>query len=490
LVRAFLTEGLLLAGAGAAAGVALAYALVRLIPQLGVNQIPRLGEAQVDARVVLFAAGLALLSALVFGLVPALAASRTNVQSTLQESGRGAGHGRSRRAFRSALIAAEVAVAIVLLVGAGLLVRSFDGLLRADLGFEPQNVLTAQLSLQGEQYSKHLPRANFYVELLKKVRAIPGVTQAAAVRQLPLTGAGWQPLMSIEGRPVRTVAEGAVVDGSGATPGYFGTMGIPLLAGREFTDADTADRPLVIIVDEMFVKRHMQGLEPLGHRIKMSMTADESEPWREIVGVVKSVRRGGVAEEMKAGVYLPHGQRSFGQMTLVARTSVAPASVLSAMRQAVAELDREQTLASVMTLEQEFAGAVAQPRFTAWLLGVFAAVALALSAVGAYGVISYSVAQRTHEIGVRMALGAQPGDVRRMVLRQGMGVVLIGAAVGLGCAVAMTRALRTMLFGVSATDPATYATVTALLLATALAACWIPARRATRVDPLIALRHE
>jgi len=490
LVRAFLTEGLVLSMAGAAAGVLLCVALVRLIPLAGLHQIPRLEEARVDGRVVAFALGLSLLAALVFGIVPAWQASRASVQDALKEGGRGSGLGRSSAFFRQGLIAAEVAVAIVLLVGAGLLIRSFAGLQKADLGFNPRNVLSAEFQIPGAKYPGDAQRYQFFHDLIERVQTIPGVTSAAAVRSLPLTGSGWQPVMAFEGHEVRKVADGAVVEAAVATPGYFHTMGIPLMAGREFSAADLPGKTPVTIVDEVFVNRWLAGQNPIGKRIREALTEDTSSKWFEIVGVVKSVRRSSPADEMKPSVYFPHGQRPFTNMTLVVRTSVPPSSVLGAVRQQLAQLDREQPMAHVMTLEEEFSSAVSQPRFTAWLLGAFAAVALLLAAVGAYSVISYSVTQRTHEIGVRMALGAAPGDVRGMVLRQGMGVVVAGAGLGLACALGLARALGTMLYGVSSTDPATYTVVTLLLLATALLACWIPARRATRVDPLIALRHE
>lgn len=490
LARAFLTEGLVLALAGAVAGMLLCAALVRLIPLAGLSQIPRLEATQVDAPVVGFALALSLLAALMYGIVPALQASRAGVQGALKEGGRGGAAGRSLHLFRKALIGCEVAVAIVLLTGAGLLLRSFAELQKVDVGFNPRNVLTAEFQLPGAKYSEPEQRRAFFHQFIERVREIPGVTMAAAVRSLPLTGSGWQPVMALEGREVRSVAEGAVVEAALATPEYFRTMGIPLVAGREFAESDVPGKPAVAIVDETFVNRWLAGKNPIGTRIRQAFSDDPKEPWVEIVGVVKAVRRNSLTDEIKPSVYFPHAQRPFGNMTLVVRTSVPPSSVLAAVRQAVAQIDREQPLARVISLEQEFSSVVAQPRFTAWLLGVFAAVALGLAAIGAYGVISYSVAQRTHEIGVRLALGAAPRDVRAMVMRQGMGVVLAGTAAGLAAAMGLARVLRTLLYGVSSTDPATYFVVTLLLLLTAGLACWIPARRATRVDPLVALRHE
>jgi len=490
LVRAFLTEGLAFSIAGATAGVLLCAGLVRLIPLIGLNQIPRLAEAQVDGSVVAFALAASLLATLAFGIVPALQASRANVQNALKEGGRGSGLGRGSRFFRQALIATEVAVAIVLLVGAGLLIRSFASLQKVDVGFNPRNVLTAEFQIPGTKYSDDAKKRNFFRELIDRVQTIPGVTSAAAVRSLPLTGSGWQPVMAMEGREVRKVADGAVVEAAVATPGYFHTMGIPLVAGREFNETDLPGRTLVVMVDEVFVNRWLAGQNPIGKRMKEAFGDGTSGEWHEIVGVVKAVRRTSLTDEMKPSVYYAHGQHPFSNMTLVVRTSVPAGSVLAAVRQQLAQIDREQPMARVMTLEEEFSSVVAQPRFTAWLLGAFAAVALLLAAIGAYGVISFAVTQRTHEIGVRMALGAAPGDVRGMVLRQGMGVVMAGAALGLACAFGLARVLRTMLYGVSSTDPATYTVVTLLLLAIALFACWIPARRATRVDPLVALRHE
>ena len=487
LIRAAFTEGLLLSGAGAVAGVVLAYVLITLLPAMQL-QIPRLAEISIDAAVVLFAFVLAFVSAIFFGVMPALQASRADVQDSLRE--RTGAHGRAHLRLRNALISAEVAIAIVLLIGAGLTIRSFFGLLRVDLGFVPQNVITAELALPGLKYAEPAQRANFYAQLLERLRAIPGVTSAAATGNRPLSGAGFEPIASIEGRPVRSLEEATVVNASVASPGYFQTMQIPLIAGREFEPRDTGGSTPVIIVDETYARRHLQDPQPLGKRIKLGMPDDKEEPWREIIGIVKTVRRGGVHAELKPGVYLPHSQRAFGTMVLVLRTAIRPESVLPAVRREVAQLDRELPVTNVLTLQEEFAGATSQPRFTAWLLGFFAAAALVLAAIGAYGVISYSVAQRTHEIGVRMALGASPGKVRAMVLRQGMTVVAAGSVVGLILAVVLGRALRSLLFGVSSTDAITYSIVTALLLATALLACWIPARRATRVDPLIALRHE
>jgi len=498
IVRQLLTESVLLALAGGAAGLLPAYAGLRVLPALSPEGLPRLGEIQIDPRVLGFTLTLSVLTGLFFGLVPAWHAARTDLQESLKEGGRrsaGSGHHR----LRGLLVVAEVALSLVLLVGAGLAMRSFYRLLGVNPGYRTENVLTFRTALPNARYPD-LPRVNgFYRDLSARLAALPGVDSVSAIDLLPLSGLYSSGTVSVEAPGAAFVpppadehdpVPGIETDYRTVLPGYFETMGMTLQEGRFFMASDDAEAPPVAIIDEAFA-RHFWGDEsPLGQRLTLG---GGSEPqWRTIVGVVRHIRHYGLQTEGREQLYLSHPQLPFAarSMHVVLRTSTDSASLFPVVRQLVAALDPELPLYDVDTMEQRLAASVTQPRFNLLLLGLFALVALVMAAVGLYGVMAYSVSQRTHELGVRMALGAQPRDIFRLVVGQGLLLTLAGVALGLLAAFGLTRLMRSLLFGVSATDPLTFTGVAAVLAGVALLACWLPARRATRVDPMLALRYE
>ena len=487
LIRQLLTESVLLVALGATLGILLAlWGTTFIVSQLP-DGIPRLQEAQVDARVLVFTLAVSLLTGLLFGLAPALQASRPNLTEGLREGDRGSSGRRQR--LRSVLVVSEVALTLTLLVGAGLLIQSFRRVLQVDPGFKAQNLLTMQVSVNnpdGQQV------ANFFEQLQQKVRSLPGVKSVAVSNGLPF-GIANHPGFIIEGGP------NPDNKGSGirytVSPDYFQTMGIELIKGRVFTAGDTRDSPRVIIIDEVFARRYFPNTDPLGKGLKQS----PDSPRLEIVGVVRHAEpysldgtRGAPAQfytnfNQTSLELLPGSVR---RINLLTRTEVEPLSLASAVRAQVAALNKDQAVFNVRTMEQILGQSVAPRRFSMLLLTAFAGVALALASLGIYGLMSYAVAQRTREIGVRMALGAQSGKVLRLVIGQGMKLALAGVALGLVASVGLTRTINNLLFGVSATDPATFAAIALLLALVALLACWIPARRATQVDPLVALRCE
>src|SRR5581483_8687135 len=396
--------------------------------------------------------------------------------------------------MRSALVVAEIALALVLLAGAGLLVRSFWCLRQVDPGFDPRNVLTLRLSLDGYKYRKPAEWADWFGRLQERLQAIPGVLRASVVMPVPLHGLkifdGLTFPFEIEGRQVE-MSERARVGGYGVRPGYFQTMGIRLTAGRDFSARDDAGAPPVVIVSEEFVRRYLPGENPLGRRIRISSSVDGTPPpWREIIGVAGDVRGGHPGAAAPPEVYTPHAQDPFNEMYVVVKTDADPHRFVGAVRAAVLALDRHQAFYDVRTLDERRDASLARQRFSMLLLVIFAALALLLVAVGLYGMMSYSVAQRTREIGIRVAVGAQAGDVLRLVVGQGLKLALIGVGIGLVAALGLTRLMAGLLFGVSATDPLTFVVIALVLAAVALLACYLPARRATRVDPVIALRCE
>ena len=488
LVRQLLTESVLLGLAGGALGLLLALWGVDLILSLSPGDMPRLDEVGIDWVVLGFTVLLSALTGVVFGLSPAVRAARMDLHPVLKQGGRtSAGMGPDR--LRSALVASEVAIALVLLIGAGLLARSFVGLLQVDPGYNANNVLTMFISLPDQKYPASRQQVEFYRQVLDRVQRLPGVVSAAVTNGLP-TRRFPSTIFEIEGRPnVRGEWEPSadILAVSGAA---FRTLEIPLLKGQGFTESDTVDAPVVLLVNETLARRYWPNQDPLGRRVTMLDWGDPL-PGR-VVGVVGDVKMEGLDEPVAPAIYYSYTQfvdRVLGLYLLV-RTTSDPLALAAAVREQVWAVDKDQPVSNIETMEQVVAGSVAQPRFIMMLLGTFAAVALLLSAVGIYGVISYSVSQRTHEIGIRMALGAQRRDIFRLVVGQGMKLTLIGVAVGLAGSFALTRFLQSLLFGVSATDPVTFAGVAALLAAVALLACYIPARRATKVDPMVALRHE
>ncbi|HLL77414.1 MAG TPA: ABC transporter permease [Pyrinomonadaceae bacterium] len=488
VVRQLLTESTLIALAGGAAGLLMANWGLSFLLRINEDKIPRAYEIGLDWRVVAFTAGVSLLTGIVFGLGPAFQSARVDLHDTLKEGGRGGSAGVGRR-VRGALVVAEVSLAVVLLVGAGLLVRSFVSLQHVSPGFRPQQVIAMQVSLPVNRYAEPRQRAAFYRQVAEAMRALPGVRAAGAVSVLPMSGQNQSGSFSIEGRPVAPNESMPHGDRWAATHDYFNAMGIPLLRGRYFSERDAEDAPGVAIVDETMARKYWPNEDPVGKRISFEGGAANPK-WREIVGVVGHVKHRGLEGESRTQYYVPHPQNPNSSMFLVAQAGGDPAALAAPVREAVRSLDRDLPVYRVTTMERLVADSLAQRRFSMLLFGVFAGVALLLAIVGLYGVLSYTVAQRTHEIGIRMALGARASDVLRLVVGQGLWLTLLGVALGLAGALALTRLMAGLLYGVSAFDPATFAVVALLLTAVALLACLIPARRATRVDPTTALRAE
>jgi putative ABC transport system permease protein len=492
LARQLLTESLALALAGGALGVLLASAAVDLLAAHGPGDLPRLGEAAVDGRVLAFALAASLATAAIFGLGPALrgaalsgAGSAGSAGDGLRAAGRGVSAGPRIARARDLLAVSQIALALVLLAGSGLLAKSFLALRAAPSGFAPAGVLTLRLSLPATRYPGAGDRPAFFAELERRLAALPGVRAAGAVSHLPLSGTVLGSGFVAEGGPAAGTEVAA--DLRGTTPGYFAAMGIPLVRGRGFRDADGPEAPPVAVVDETLAGRLWPGEDPVGKRLRWI----RSDVPLQVVGVARSVRHVGLGVPPEPTVYRPYAQYARATALFVAvRGNGSAESLAEEVRAAVRALDPGQPVADLRGMESRVEESLGRPRFQALLLGGFAAAALLLAAVGLYGVISYSVAQRTHEIGVRMALGATPGTVRRMVVGRGAAITAAGLAAGLLLALGLARLLAGLLYGVAATDPATYAAVVLLLGAVALLATWLPARRATRVDPLAALNAE
>jgi putative ABC transport system permease protein len=488
VIRQLLTESLALAVGGGLAGILFADWTRDLLLDLSpYDYLKSSGGAGLDLTVLGFTGALSLLTGVIFGLVPALQASRVQLSETLKEGARAAAPGTRTRRFRSALVVAEVSLALVLMVGAGLMLRSLWALLNVDPGFDPRNALTMGIELPDARYPKEDQQINFFQRLLEKIQVLPGVQAASATSQLPLQG-GPNGRIMVEGRPSRPDFSGPLVQPTSVTVRYFKTMGISLLRGRFFTEADRANAPKVVVINEKLAQQYFPNEDPIGKRV--SQPGDKPD-WREIVGIIKDVHEWGLDEEPIAEVYFPFDQMPRAAMSLVIKTRTSnPESLANAARAQVADLDKDLAVFDLNTMPQVISNRAMDSRFRAALVGLFGALAMVLSAIGIYGVIAYSVNQRTHEIGIRLALGAERRDVLRMVLREGSKMVLLGVAIGLGGALGLTRLMAGMLFGVSAHDPLTLAGVAGLLVLVALLACYLPARRATKVDPMVALRYE
>ena len=482
-----LTESVLLALAGGIVGLLLASWGTKLLIVYGPADVPRLSEVGIDRFVLAFTFGVATLTGILFGLAPALNASRPDPGNMLKDSGRGFSHG-GRNRIRGALIVSEVALSLMLLAGAGLLINSFWRLLHTDAGFDPRSVLTLDIPLSRATYTKPEQRSAAFKQLVDRMKNMPGVRDASVVSNVPLTDFDVEISFQIEGRPPYKPGEENVADYTVASSDYFRTMNIALLRGRVFTDAESPNTPQVMVISNAFAKYYFPNDDPIGKRIILD--GSNNTP-REIIGVVGDVRRKGLDVGVQPEMYVSYLQQPDRRMNLVLRTEARDASQLTqAARAEVKAFDPAQIIWRVQTLEQLLGTSVAPRRFNMLLLGIFAGVALVLAAIGLYGVMSYSVSWQTHEIGIRMALGANRTDVLRLVVQQGMKMTLIGLSLGLVGAFLMSRVLIGMLYGVSPTDPLTFTGVSIVLLTVALLACLIPAQRATRVDPIVALRAE
>jgi putative ABC transport system permease protein len=490
IVRQLLTESVLLFMIGGAAGLLLTTWGLEVLLKLSPADIPRRDEISIDATVLWFTLGLSLLTGLVFGLVPAWQASRADLHDALKESSHSAGAASGAKRFRNALVVAEMAFAIVLLIASGLLIRSFVRLLDVKPGFATENIIGFGVSLPNASYADAQRRAEFYQRLEERLRALPGVVAVGAATRLPLLDAARNitSFLTIEGRP-ETERDRPEVDFRRATPGYFQTMGIPQLQGRLFTEQDLRAQNSVVVINEVMARKYWPNEDPVGKRIGMGGGAPGGS-WSTIIGVVGSVRHLGLDSEPRPEVYYHYLTSPPVGPVIVIRTAAAPDALMNSIRSEVAALDKDAPVSQISTMEQVVARSVAPQRFMMLLFGLFAIVALVLAAVGIYGVMAYSVAQRTQEIGIRMALGAEKSDVLKLVIGQGMKLTALGVAPGLLAAFGLTRLMAGLLFGVSATDPLTFVVIALLLALVALLACYLPARRATRIDPLIALRCE
>jgi putative ABC transport system permease protein len=492
LLRPLLAESLLVALVGGATGLFLAFWSLELLRAAQPSFLPRLEDIALDGRVLGVTLALTLLTGVLFTIVPAARLVRGQLNETLREGTRGASGGAAAQRMRSALVLAEVATALVLLTGAGLLLRSFDQLQRVDAGFDGERVLSLQVILPSARYGGAANierRRSFAEQLVEQARAVPGVQLAAVSSTLPTAGTPYSSFF-IAGRPLPDAGTNQDVQNFAASPDYFRLMGIRLVRGRLFTAQDDGAAPGVVVINEEMARRYWPNADPLGARVSYGDPTDSTTRLFTVIGVVADVKQEGLGAASYAQWYEPVAQRPVSGLYLSVKTAADPLAAAGALRRVVSTLDSNLPVADIQTMEQRVGASLAQPRVSAALLGGFSGIALLLAAVGIYGVMAYAVAQRTREIGIRMALGARPDDVRRLVVRQGMVPVALGVALGLAGALAATRLMRSLLFGVSTADPFTFVAMATFLVAVALFASYLPARRATRVDPLIAMRSE
>jgi len=486
LIRQLLTESVLLALAGGALGLGLSWAATKYFATLGNGNLPQGMPIAMDSRVLLFMLAISVLTGILFGIVPALQLSKTNMNETLRDEGRGSTGGHRRVQLRGLLVVFQVALSLVLLIGAGLLVRSFSRLLRVDPGFDPQNVLTMNVSLPTVKYADAQKQVAFFDELTRRVSALPGVRSAAISAALPLVPKRITPVLP-EGQPEVPLAERPFIIIEAISPAWFKTMRVPLQAGREFTDADKAGSPNVVIVNQALARRYWPNQNPIGKHIVLGR-----QPASEVVGVAIDVKNRSLALDPQVQLYFPFSQIPWGNMNLLVRTATDPHGMVSPVRAQIAAIDSDQPVTSIQTVDELMDGSRAQPRFILILLGVFSAVALVLAIIGIYGVLAYSVAQRRQELGIRLALGAEKSDILRLVVGYGLALAGVGIVIGLVFALALSWIMASVLSGVlykiSARDLTTFAVAPVVFLLIALVASYLPALRATQVDPNEALR--
>lgn len=491
LIRQLLTESVVLSLAGGLAGLGLAIWTVNLFIKLNPGDIPRLNEASVDLQLLCFTFAVSLLTGIAFGLWPAWHATGGSLNQSLKEAGSRSSEGKQRRRSRNVLIITELALAQVMLVGAGLLIMSYVRVSQIDPGFRSENVLSAKIAPAASKYPDTRSRIQFYSQVIEKLQALPGVTSAGMVMNLPLSGASMNRGFTAEGRPDPKPDENISMDYQVVSRDYFSTLNIPVLRGRSFAASDTENSARVIVINDAMARRYWPNEDPVGKRMAIGESSKDTS-WRTIVGVVGDVRHASLTEAPVPTAFIDYRQdlESWPRMAFVLKTSGEPASLSSAVRTSLVSIDPGQPVYAVEPMDKLVSTDVAPRRFVLLLVGSLALVALSLAAVGIYSIISFSVSERTREIGIRMALGAKRADVLRMVLGQGMTVAVVGIVVGLAIALGLTRLLTTLLFSISATDPATFFLVGVILTVIALMACYLPARRATRVDPLVALKEE
>jgi predicted permease len=503
IVRQFLTESILLGGLGGLVGLILAVVGTRALIAISPSTIPRVQTVSIDLHAALFLFTATILTSVGFGVAPALQASSVNVNDTLKEAGRGNSEGAGRSRLRSLLVVSEFALALMLLIGAGLMIRTFAALEAVDAGFNPHNVVSMIVSVAGSKEADAKRRAIFYHQLIEQIRSLPGVKAAGAINHLPLAGDLWGWPFVIEGRPKSRPGESPGAVYRMVTPGYFAAMRLPLIRGRDVSEADTVTAPGVVIINERAAKEYWPGEDPLGKRISFNADNSNAPTWLTVIGVAKDAKQYDWAATPSPEVYLAAFQNHdflgdsgseveshVSYITLVARTAGDPSAVAPAMKQTVWSFDRNLAISQVVTMDGVVAEANAQPRFEMLLLTIFAAVALVLAAVGIYGVISYSASRRTHEIGVRMSLGATRRDVLLLIARQGMWFAFSGSVAGIAGALLLSRLMAKLLYGVQPTDPLTFVAVATGLGVVAMLACYFPARRAMRINPVVALRYE
>jgi predicted permease len=485
IVRQLLTESVLLSLLGGLLGLLTAFGGLRILLRLGPDTLPRLNEIGIDGRVLGFTLVVSFITGIVFGLAPALRSSRVDLNGVLKQGGRGStGVGHNR--VRSTLVITEVALSLVLLIGAGLLVRSYSYIQDANFGFNPRNVLSFRLSLPTAKY-KGPAVTTFYKQLIDRIKALPGVESVGTSYSLPMSSVAlaWGPI-TIEGYVPKNPTDFVMSNERFVSPGYFSAMGVPLVKGRQFDERDTKDAQQTVIVNESLAQRFWPNQDPIGKRLERG----DKEPWRSVVGVVRDTKQFSVDNEPPISIYHPHDQFPIGTMFLVVRSTQDASTLTAGITQEIRKLDPELPAFEFKTMEQRLSDALSRRRFSTFFLSVFAMVALVLAAIGLYGVMAYSVTQRTQEIGIRMALGAEPAKIMTMIVRNSFVLVVTGVVIGLVGAFAVTRVMASLLYGVTATDTLTFAGPPLILAAVALLASYFPAQRAARVDPTVALRSE